>query len=160
MPTNLLTYKITNFPMSKTSGIPLYIIPIQDDGYHVFLEAKVNDQKVIMLLDTGASRTVFDLETIKKIHTGIEMEENEDRATGLGTNSVENFVAVIDSFEIGELKIKSFETGVLDLSHVNQSYQKIDISPIAGVLGSEILMRFDAVINYKKKILNLLKSEK
>jgi predicted aspartyl protease len=135
--------------------IPLYIIAIKEDGYHVFLEIKVNDQKVFMLLDTGASRTVFDMDTIKKIHAGIEMEENEDRATGLGTNTVENFVAVIDNLEIGELKIKNYETGVLDLTHVNTSYANINIPPIAGVFGSDLLMHFDAVISYKKKLLKL-----
>jgi predicted aspartyl protease len=143
--------------MAKTVEIPLYILAIQDDGYHVFLEISVNDTKVYMLLDTGASRTVFDLETLKKIHAGIEMEENEDKATGLGSNSVDNFMAVVDKLEIGSMKIKNFEVGVLDISHVNVSYSKIDIPPIAGVFGSDILMRFDAVINYKKKTLKLTK---
>ena len=58
--------------MRKSNNIPLYIIPIQEDGFHVFLEASVNGHNIFMLLDTGASRTVFDLETIKSIHEGIE----------------------------------------------------------------------------------------
>jgi hypothetical protein len=141
--------------MAKKVEIPLYIIPIRDDGYHVFLEVKINGQKVFMLLDTGASRTVFDMETIKKIHSGIKLEENEDRATGLGTNTVENFIAVIDKLQIGTIEINDYETGVLDLTHVNDSYHKIDIPAIAGVLGSDVLMNYNAVINYSKKTLIL-----
>ena len=143
--------------MAKTIEIPLYILAIQDDGYHVFLELKVNDVKVYMLLDTGASRTVFDIETLRKIHTGIVMEENEDKATGLGSNAVDNFIASINKLEIGGLKIKNYETGVLDLSHVNTSYAKINIPAIAGVFGSDILMDYNAVISYKKKTLKLFK---
>ena len=139
------------------STIPLYIAAIQSDGYHVFLEAKVNGHKVFMLLDTGASRTVFDLETIKAIHDGIELEENEDNATGLGTDSVKNFVATIEKLELGTIKLNKYEAGIIDLSHVNTSYSKIDIPPIAGVLGSDLLVAFGAVINYEKKVLKLKK---
>ncbi len=141
--------------MKKSVEIPLYIVAIQSDGFHVFLEVKLNGQKVFMLLDTGASRTVFDLETIKQIHDGIELEENEDKATGLGTDSVKNFVAIIEKLEIGEIKLKKYEAGIIDLSHVNASYSRIDIPPIAGVLGSDLLMNFNAVINYGKKIVKL-----
>jgi len=141
--------------MRKSIEIPLYIAAIQSDGYHVFLEAKVNGHKVFMLLDTGASRTVFDLETIKTIHNGIELEENEDQATGLGTDSVKNFAAIIENLEIGEISLKNYEAGIIDLSHVNTSYDRIDIPPIAGVLGSDLLVTLDAVIDYKKKIVKL-----
>src|ERR1039458_5084716 len=125
--------------MKRSVEIPLYIAAIQSDGYHVFLEAKVNEHKVFMLLDTGASRTVFDLETIKTIHDGIELEENKDDATGLGTDSVKNFVATIEKLEIGNIELKNYEAGIIDLSHVNISYKRIDIPPIAGVLGSDLL---------------------
>lgn len=137
--------------------IPLYIIAIKEDGYHVFLEVKINGHKVFMLLDTGASRTVFDMKTIKKIHEGIEMEENEEKATGLGSDSVENYVAEISTIKIGDIEVKNYESGIVDLTHVNESYKKIGIPSIAGVLGSDLLMRFDAVIYYKKKILKLYK---
>ncbi len=141
--------------MRKSNDIPLYIIPIQEDGFHVFLELKVNGTKVFMLLDTGASRTVFDLETIKSIHKGIDLEENEDNATGLGTNSVKNFAAVIKKLEIGKIKLTDYEAGIIDLSHVNSSYKKIDIPAIAGVFGSDLLVAFNAVIDYKDKVLKL-----
>src|SRR6185437_8135239 len=137
--------------MKKSVEIPLYIIAIQSDGFHVFFEAKINGQKAYLLLDTGASRTVFDLETIKQIHSDIELEENEDKATGLGTDSVKNFVAIIEKLEIGEIMLTKYEAGVIDLSHVNASYSRIDIPSIAGVLGSDLLMNFKAVINYGKK---------
>jgi len=146
--------------MPKTVTIPLYILSIQDDGYHVFLEVKINGIKVFMLLDTGASRTVLDMATLKKIHSGIVMEENEDKATGLGSDDVENFVAALNTLEIGSLKISDYEVGVLDLTHVNASYAKINIPPVAGVFGSDILMAYNAIINYKKKTLRLDRGEK
>ena len=133
--------------MASTTSIPLEILHIKDDGYHIFINIILNTQCVRMLLDTGASRTVFDKETLKKIHAGIDMELNEDKATGLGTNTVENYIAIIDNFSIGGLEIKKYQVGVLDLTHVNTSYTNIDMPHIAGVVGSDLLVKHKAVID-------------
>ena len=143
--------------MHKTTEIPLLIIPIQDDGFHIFLKASLNHEEVYMLLDTGASRTVFDMETLKKIHAGIELEKNQDNATGLGTNGVENFTTTIQKLGLGDIEINDYQAGALDLVHVNTSYNKIDIPPIAGVLGSDILVKYQADISYRAKTLKLVK---
>jgi hypothetical protein len=144
------------FRLRKTQvEIPLYAVDIKEDGYHLFLEVTINGNKAVMLLDTGASRTVFDMHTLRGWRDDISLEVNEDKATGLGSNQVESYVTSIDKLEIGEIVIHHFETGVLDLSHVNESYSNIDIPPIAGVLGSDLLMMFDAIISFKDKKLVL-----
>jgi hypothetical protein len=144
------------FRLRKTQvEIPLYAVDIKEDGYHLFLEVTINGNKGVMLLDTGASRTVFDMHTLQQWHNDIPMEVNEDKATGLGSNQVESYVTSIDKLEIGEIVVNNFETGVLDLSHVNESYSNIDIPPIAGVFGSDLLMMFDAIISYKDRKLVL-----
>ena len=40
------------------------------------------------------------------------------------------------------MKIKNYQTVLLDLSHVNNSYSQIKIKPIDGVLGSDILHKY------------------
>ena len=133
------------------------LVPIREEGYHVFVEIKANGFPVRMLLDTGASRTVFDLAELKIIHSDIEMEENEDLATGLGSNQVQNFIASINEIQVGAFKLKEYSVGVLDLAHVNISYRHIGVEGIAGVLGSDILMYFRAVISYKDGMVTLYK---
>lgn len=141
--------------MEKLIKVPLEITCIKEDGYHIFINICVDGQKVRMLLDTGASRTVFDSTSIKNIHADIELEENEDKATGLGSDTVENFIAIIGSLSLGELEINDFQVGVLDLQHVNTSYERIDLLPIAGVLGSDLLVKYQAIIDLKEKVLKL-----
>src|SRR5438477_3544288 len=102
--------------------LPLDIVDIREEGYHVFLDIRVNNKPARMLLDTGASHTVFDIEMLKKVHTGIELHENEDKATGLGSNSVQNFIAEISLLNLGGLRIADYQVGVMDLSHVNERY--------------------------------------
>jgi predicted aspartyl protease len=44
----------------KISNIPLELMNIEGDGYHLMIEAEVNEKTVRLLVDTGASKTVFD----------------------------------------------------------------------------------------------------
>ncbi|MEO6302167.1 MAG: hypothetical protein ABIP51_03235 [Bacteroidia bacterium] len=62
---------------------------------------------------------------------------------------------ILKKLKLGDLEIINYKTVLLDLSHVNQSYQLIGLNPIDGVLGSDILFQYNAVINYEKKLLTL-----
>ena len=77
-------------------------------------------------------------------------------STGLGTNSMESSFTKIKKFTISdELILNDFTAILLDMGHVNESYKMLNIQPIDGVLGSDLLMQYKAVINYKTKILKL-----
>lgn len=139
---------------SEMEEIPLYIVPIREEGYHVFIHIKVNGFDARMLLDTGASRTVFDVEKLKILHQEIEFEENEDKATGLGTNSVDNFIAILNELTIGNKKLLDYQVGALDLTHVNDSYGSIGIEPISGVLGADVLVNLKSIIDLDRAVLS------
>ena len=47
------------------TNVPIEILPIEDDGFHLMLKAKINGKKANLIIDTGASRTVFDEILIK-----------------------------------------------------------------------------------------------
>ncbi|HLC83538.1 MAG TPA: hypothetical protein VJI69_06890, partial [Bacteroidia bacterium] len=74
-------------------------------------------------------------------------------SSGLGTNTMQSEQVTVKKIKIGELEIENYKTILLDLSHVNQSYEQIGLKPVDGVLGSDILLKFNAVIDYEKKIL-------
>jgi len=139
--------------------LPIEVISIKDEGYHLFVEVHVNEQPIRLLLDTGASRTVFDMDVIQRVCADVELEENEDKATGLGSSQVENFIVILNSLVLGEIELTEYQTGVLNLSHVNVSYGNMGFSTIGGVLGSDILMKFNAIIDYKKRKLFLEKKD-
>ncbi len=138
--------------------IPVEIFPIEDDGYHLKVSITINGDTAIMILDTGASRTVFDEERVANFVNHQNIEEHDRLSTGLGTNTMESKKVKLDKIEIGEIVIENYQTAVLDLSHVNQSYEKLGIEPVDGVLGSDILVDYNAVIDYEKKELKLTTS--
>ncbi|HNP49841.1 MAG TPA: retropepsin-like aspartic protease [Bacteroidia bacterium] len=137
--------------LSGSIKIPLIIQTIEEDGFHLSVMAKINGKSVHLLVDTGASRTVFDKQRSLRYIGESSHEPHDKLSTGLGTSSMKTHLAVIRKIKIGELAIENFEAVLLDLSHVNESYEKMGLTPIDGVLGSDVLLKYKAVINYGKK---------
>jgi len=143
------------------SFIPLELISVEDDGFHLMVEVKVNGVPARMLVDTGASRSVFDKGSIEKFFTeSPELEENDQKSTGLGTRDMQSQALYLDELQIGELVIRKYPAVVLDMSHVNLSYDELGMQAIDGVLGSDILMKYGASIDYGKQILRINKRRK
>jgi hypothetical protein len=137
--------------------IPLHIVSLDAEGFHLFIHAELNGKPANMLLDTGASKTVFDINRISKLIRKRKktFESFEKLSTGLGTNTMESHFTVFKLFTISGLIIENYTAILLDMAHVNQSYEMLKIQPIDGILGSDLLMKYKAVIDYKNKILKL-----
>ena len=133
---------------------PLRIIDLHDDGFHPLLDIQVYGQTFTVVLDTGASKTAFD-KTLLQLHKEALIEESDKLSTGLGTNEMASFTAVIPELKIGDLLIRDIEVAVLDLSTINIAYRQMNHPEVLGVLGGDILMKYKAVIDYGKKQLRL-----
>jgi predicted aspartyl protease len=143
----------------KIVNIPIQFVEIEDGGYHLFIYAFVNGKNVNLLVDTGASKTVFDNTKIRQVldiqDDNQVFELSPHKSTGLGTNSMDSHLVKLQVFQIGDILIENFETVVLPMDHVNEAYRMLEHTEIDGVLGSDILKKYSATIYYKRKILKL-----
>lgn len=137
--------------------VPLELINLNDDGFHLLVEVVVFGQSFHAVLDTGASKTVFDKETVEKHMMDGVLMASDKLSTGLGTNTMESHTIILPILKIGKLKLKNFEAAVLDLSTINQAYSTLNLPPVIGVLGGDILYSHQAIINYRKLRLKLFK---
>ena len=140
---------------NKKTIIPLRILKIENDGMHLLVKVKINNKSALLVVDTGASRTVLDKNRIERFVKENNFEKHEALSTGLGTNSMESHLVGIKKLEIGDWKLENVIWVMLDLSHVNSSYIQIGMKEIDGVLGGDILMKYHAIIDYGKKQLVL-----
>ncbi len=131
------------------------MLSIEGDGYHLLLRVKINGKKANCILDTGASKTVFDSERIKRFLKREALHDNERLSTGLGTASMHSQVLFISKLELGAYTIKKLPTIILDLSHINQTYSSIGFEEIDGVIGSDVLMDAKGIIDFGKSMLTL-----
>lgn len=135
--------------------VKLEVCEIEKKNYHVFVSLKIGEKPCRLLLDTGASKTVFDKEKILKFIPVNKLKSHDSKSVGLGTNEMETQVAVVKQLSINKLIIKKFTVAVLNIAHVNQTYATLNLPEIDGVLGSDFLMKYKAVIDYRKQILKL-----
>ncbi|MCB0819922.1 MAG: clan AA aspartic protease [Bacteroidetes bacterium] len=135
--------------------IPMDIVSIQGDGYHLFIPLKIGRKKFRMLVDTGASRTVFDLSRMLERIPDLDAVDAERMSTGLGASGIAGKIARIGNLSFNGLKINNYHTMLLDMSHVNESYSELGLAPVDGVLGSDLMHQLNGIINYGKGSLTL-----
>lgn len=135
--------------------IKLNVFSLDKDGYHIRLKVLLNGKEADFILDTGASRTVFDKNAVAEFLPEADLEKHDARTSGVGSNELESFSAIIHKLEIGNLLIKKYHCAVLDLTHVNMAYQMVGKPKVHGVLGGDILRKYKAKINYHTKTLIL-----
>jgi predicted aspartyl protease len=135
------------------------MISLDDDGAHLIVDAKINGTKIRLLIDTGASKTVFDRKRIRALVKKKKFQKNDGLSVGLGTNKMKSHFVELEKFSIGDLTIENFRTVLLDLKIVNKSYSMFGLEPIDGVLGGDILKKNNAEINYGKQNLVLFRDK-
>ena len=115
----------------------------------------IHDKEANFLIDTGASRSVFDPNTITDFIDNIQFEKKEGMTAGVGSSDLESATFLIEVFTIGELEIHDYEAVALDLENIHEMYGKLGLPRIDGIIGGDLLKRYKAVINYRSKKLRL-----
>ncbi len=138
--------------------IPINIIELDDKSYHLLIQVRINDLPVNVIIDTGASRTVFDKSLLgDKLHILKTLDPEEIHSAGIIAGNIESLAALAASFKLGKLELIDFPVVLIDMEGINQLYMKVTGKEVHGLLGSDFLLDFNAVINYEKASLTLKK---
>lgn len=134
--------------------IPLQLIELEDDNFHLAVSARFKDNsKGLWIIDTGASRTVFDKNLTKLYLPG--NEKDMLHTAGIDEKPVETEIVLLKPFMLEKHNVKSFRAALLDLTAINKVYDKAVNLKICGLLGGDFFMYYRAVINYRKKYMIL-----
>lgn len=147
IPSKTISYK------SKNTVIPVEIVELEDNSYHLIIKIEIDGIQGDMIIDTGASVTVVDRRLFPdkaNDETGIKMQ------SGSVTGQI-NDVRIIkaDHLKIGNRKVKELQLATIDLDYVNNMYEKHLKRKIIGLLGSDFCVRFGVIINYRNKELSM-----
>ncbi len=127
------------------------LLDIEGDGFHVMISGKINGKEAHFLIDTGASRSVFDTDTISCFIDTPLFQKKEGITAGLGSSDMESATFDIERLELGPLPIEHYEAVALDLSNIHSSYEQLRLPRIHGIIGGDLLVRYKAVINYRQR---------
>ena len=142
---------IQGFLKSKGfSKIPL----VKSKVSHFEIKAKLNGISGKFILDTGASHSVVDEALIQKFKMKL-LKKESNNAGGLGASkfSVKHSngnLVCFKNFTADKRKML-----VMDLSHVNAALSNNGAGKVDGVIGADILNKYNAIIDYKGKAIFL-----
>lgn len=135
--------------------VPLRLIELEKSNYHIMLDVVFEDGTIGMwIVDTGASKTVAD-SAIEKYVKRLDSELTSIESMGIGNTKIESKAGVIPSLFLGTTCICDTHVVIIDLSAVNEQYQKFTNQTISGLVGSDFLVAHKAIIDYKKLKINL-----
>ena len=137
--------------MRRYHEIPFQLLDIEGDGFHIMIQGRINGKEANFLIDTGASRSVFDFATMSKFIDDPQFQKKEGITAGVGSSDLESSTFDIESIALENLEIKHYQAVALDLENIHETYEKINLPKIHGIIGGDVLATHKAVINYRLK---------
>jgi len=132
--------------------IPMQLLELDDQGIHLIISAEISNKKVNLIIDTGASKTVFDENLLQDYCNFIDYK-NIIESKGINSEFLETKKAEIKKIKFGDIEFNNFETVLLDLSNINQIYSEFTDITIFGLIGGDFLINHNAIIDYSNKTL-------
>lgn len=134
--------------------ISIQIIELEANNFHLITTSTFEDgTSGNWVIDTGASKTVFDKNEVA--YYQISGEDEEILSAGISEQQLKSAMATLKPLQFGKLNIQELNVALLDLSHINNLYLKETKMKICGLIGGDFLMKHKAEINYNKKVLVL-----
>lgn len=144
--------------MKRKYSLDFKLLKMENQGSHPVSKIFINDVEAHFVIDTGASHTVVDSNRLNRFSDKPKLEKQEALSTGLGTNEMQSAVTQLKTIRLGELTLQRRKVAVLDLSHINQTYRALGLKEIDGVLGCDLLKKYQADIRFStRKIFFYLK---
>ncbi len=135
----------------KPIAVNIILEQLDREGYHLFLNVKLNGKKCRFLIDTGASHTVVDKGFFEKNFKKENLKTVKQSTASLHGSTEESHFGKIKELALGRLLIKNRVAAAIDLNHVNQTYRTIKKPKIHGIIGSDILVKYKMIIDYGQK---------
>ena len=125
--------------------------PRAEESFHLIIKASIKGEPVNLILDTGASKTVLDQEKYQGI---LKPFNNSDPifSSGISENIEVQFVW-LEGLNFNGIEIAPFVSGLTKLDHINQIYGMYNLPYIDGLIGNDILIKYQALINYSRNML-------
>lgn len=120
---------------------------------HFEIIAKINGQRGLFILDTGASSSCVGFEAIDTFN--LKAKDSDIKAAGAGATDMLTQISRSNKLKIGKWKKDKVALILFNLTHVNTALTNHNSKPVDGIIGADVLKKGKAVIDYEKKYLYL-----
>jgi predicted aspartyl protease len=131
------------------SAVPMQV----SAGYNLYVDSKLNGRPAKLMVDSGAFGTLLHHRFVRQMK--IPLRDSPFSSAGVNLKNRGVQLARIDRFSVGSVQLRSKEVGVIDLEGLIRTGMLNASPPVAGLLGSEILHRYNGIIDFGSKTLYL-----
>ena len=113
----------------------------------LWVECMVCNRPVRLVIDTGSGQTILVPSLATQLGLRLEAAQQGSFANGIKSEVRASEI----NLKIGNLTIDSFVIGVMDLTAIFDLDKKVEGLEFAGLLGTDFLARYDALIDYRSR---------
>ena len=116
---------------------------------HLFTDSFVYGVSAKLIIDTGASNSCIDSNSVEKF--SVQIENYEDQASS-ATEKIKNmYISNGNSIDIVGFSIKNSKLFVFDMDHINETLKENESIKIHGIIGNDIMNKHEAIISFSEK---------
>ena len=125
----------------------------ESEGFNLYVDGSVNGKAARLMVDTGAFATLLHSPFVRRMN--IPLRQTKFRSVGVNLAESRVRLATISRLSVGSMKMRTHDVGVINLAGLIQGGLLEGSPPVAGLLGSEMLQRYHAIIDFGTKSLYL-----
>jgi hypothetical protein len=122
---------------------------------HLIVKVVLNGVKGRFILDTGASNSCIGMDEVEKY--AVKTTTSEMKASGAGAIGIETLQSENNHLKINMWRNRKCNLIVFDMSHVNLALEEHQVKKIHGIIGADILLECNAIVDYQNKCFYLKK---
>lgn len=118
----------------------------ESEGFNLYVDGSVNGKKARLMVDTGAFATLLHSRFVNRMN--IPLRQTPYRSVGVNLAQSRVRLATISRFAVGSMDMRTHNVGVINLAGLIHGGLLDGSPPVAGLLGSEMLQRYNAIIDF------------
>lgn len=118
----------------------------ESDGFNLYVDGSVNGTKAKLMVDTGAFATLLHSRFVNGMN--IPLRQTKFRSVGVNLAQSRVRLATITRFSVGSMDMRNHSVGVINLEGLIHGGLLDASPPVAGLLGSEMMRRYHAIIDF------------
>ena len=120
---------------------------------HIQVKAEINSVKGVFIIDTGASNSCIDLKLCDFYN--IIYEKSSEKASSATDHISNTMISKKNQIKIGKWFKKNMTIVLFDMTFINKTLNEQGIERVSGIIGSDLLKKGKAIIDYSENKLFL-----
>ncbi|MDD3687632.1 MAG: retroviral-like aspartic protease family protein [Bacteroidales bacterium] len=143
--------------IKKIYKIKLKVFKLDGGGRHIAVKAQINGHSAVLLVDTGASNSIFDSGHIAFAQTILNKVDSDGNSSGFNSEISNLFQGEVAELKISRYKVNKVKVIFTSMDHINALYKSLRFPVIAGIIGCDWLIENSAILDFSQQILTIEK---